>query len=97
MTFKLSVNDFHSHISKRMNQRGITRDEVEFVLHNGWEAEDAVDGTSGKTFVFDFQSLWENKFYHEKEVTVYFKFVNAQLILLTAKARYGSTFERKTT
>ena len=86
---KLANSDLHSHLSARMSQRGITIEEIEGVLNEGWEATDAKPGTLGKLFVFEYNGIWEGKLFKEKEVSVYFKFINDTMVLLTAKARYG--------
>jgi hypothetical protein len=41
-----------------------------------------------------FNDDWRGKHYAEKEVTVYFKIRGEDIIVLTAKARYGSRFPR---
>lgn len=75
-----------------MAQRGITPDEIQRVLIEGREAADAKPDTYGKVLVFRYNEEWEGQFYEEKEVTVYYKAVGSRLILLTATARYGSSF-----
>ncbi len=72
-----------------MEQRGVTREELEWTLNEGWDATDAKAGTLGKVMVFPFQAEWEGRFYEEKEVTVYYKLTDEGVILLTVKARYG--------
>ena len=91
---KMSVADadLHPHLRARMRQRGVSREEVERTLNEGWEAADAKAGTRGKVMVFSYGMEWEGRFYREKEVTVYFKVTNDSLTLLTAKARYGKDF-----
>ena len=91
---KLNKGDFHTHIKTRMFQRGITEDELEQTLQNGWDVDDAKIGTDGKVFVFSYNKEWEGEFYKEKEVRVYYKYVNDNLVLLTAKAKYGDVFSR---
>jgi len=92
---RLTDADFHVHITARMAQRGITRDDVERAINEGWDATDAKPGVLGKVIVLPFNATWENRFYAEKEVSVYFKQVENRIILLTAKARYGKGFPRK--
>lgn len=91
---KVSDEDLHPHLLARMHQRGITKNEIEKTLNEGWVADDAKPGTFGRTFVFTYKNYWEGKYFEEKEVTVYFKYVNTKLIILTAKARYGK-FSKK--
>ena len=86
---ELKENDFHSHIKARMLQRGITKDEVEKTLAEGQTAKDAKPGTFGKVLVFSYNNEWEDRFFEEKEVRVYYKFINGNFVLLTVKARYG--------
>ncbi|MBI4680648.1 MAG: DUF4258 domain-containing protein [Nitrospirae bacterium] len=91
----INESDIHSHIKARMRQRGISIEEIQSVISKGWDADDAVGGTIGKTYVFSYNAEWEGKFFEEKEVTVYYKYKDKQFILLTAKARYGKEFLRK--
>jgi len=86
---ELKENDFHSHIKARMLQRGITKDEVEKTLAEGQTAKDAKPGTFGKALVFSYNNQWEGRFFEEKEVKVYYKFIDDNFALLTVKARYG--------
>ncbi len=72
-----------------MLQRGVTRGEIEATLRKGWEADDAKAGTWGKVSIFSYDDNWEGKFFEEKEVTVYYKFIDNTFALLTVKARYG--------
>ena len=77
-----------------MEQRGIAEAEIEYVLNVGWEATDAKSGTSGRVAVFPFRGEWQGTFYEEKEVTVYYKETDGDIVLLTAKARYGESFPK---
>jgi len=92
---KIKESDIHTHIKARMQQRGISIEEIETAINKGWNAEDAVEGTVGKVFVFPYNVEWEGKLFEEKEVTVYYKYKGRQFILLTAKARYGKQFLKK--
>ena len=92
---KISEADLNPHLNARMLQRGITLDEIERVLNEGWEATDAKPGIIGKIYVFLYNGTWEGKFYEEKEVSVYYKLLNDTIFLLTAKARYGRGFLKK--
>jgi hypothetical protein len=78
-----------------MEQRGISTEEIERTLEAGWEASDARSGTRGKIWVFDYRKEWQERFYDEKEVRVYFKGDDEHIIILTAVARYGSGFARR--
>jgi len=75
-----------------MLQRGVSREEVERTLRDGWQARDAKEGTAGKVFVFPYNADWEGKRFAEKEVTVYYKLIGGKLVVLTVKARYGESF-----
>ncbi len=86
---KLSEKDFHKHILKRMRERGVTRKEVEKILNEGIIEKDAKQGTLGKKMVFTFKKKWEDIYYEEKEVIVYYKLKNGEIILLTVIVRYG--------
>jgi hypothetical protein len=91
---RITHRDLHPHLRARMHQRGVTREEIERTLNEGWEAADTKPGTQGRVKVFPYEAEWEGQFYHEKEVTVYYKVTDEGLILLTAKARYGHGFPR---
>ncbi len=80
-----------------MAQRGVSLEEIERTLNDGWAAQDAKAGTFGKIMVFEFGAQWENKFYQQKEVTVYYKIISDGLLPLTIKARYGQNFPREWT
>ncbi|RMG78782.1 MAG: DUF4258 domain-containing protein [Chloroflexi bacterium] len=92
--FSIRESDLHAHLQARMEQRGITFSELQQTLASGWEATDCRPGTAGRVFVFSYEAEWEGRFYNEKEVTVYFKVKDNQIILLTAKSRYGQGFPR---
>lgn len=91
---RFTEEDLHPHFRARMQQRGVTRQEIERTLNEGWQAIDAKSGTLGKVMVFPYKTEWEGRFYEEKEVTIYYKTVGDYLVLLTAKARYGKGFVR---
>jgi hypothetical protein len=91
---KIKESDLHPHIRARMLQRGISIKEIEETLSRGWDAADAVEGTTGKVAVFTYNAEWEGNFFEEKEVTVYYKYKGEQFILLSAKARYGKNFKK---
>jgi|SRR5688572_17569218 hypothetical protein len=91
---QITEEDLHVHLKARMSQRGIMKEEVERTLNEGWEAADARPSTLGKIMIFPYQKEWEGRFYEEKEVTVYYKVVAGNFVLLTVKARYGKSFPR---
>jgi hypothetical protein len=92
---RVAEADLHPHLQARMHQRGVSREEIERTLNEGWEATDAKPGILGKVKIFLYQPEWEGRFYEEKEVTVYYKAVDTTVLLLTAKARYGQGFPRR--
>ena len=51
---RLSESDLPPHLRARMLQRGVTVEEIELTLSEGWEASDAKSGTKGKTLVFPY-------------------------------------------
>jgi len=91
MKIKLKLKDYdlHPHIKARMRQRGVTKEEIEKTLTKGKDVDDAKPGTFGKALVFSYNNNWEGRFFDEKEVRVYYKFINDHFMLLTVKARYG--------
>lgn len=56
---KIKDTDIHHHLKARMLQRGINKEEIEITINKGWSAEDAKEGTIGKTFVFPYNNYWE--------------------------------------
>jgi len=87
---KLSGSDFHPHILKRMQERGVLRKEVEITLNEGIPERNTKQGTLGKRKVFIFNKEWCGAKYPEKEITVYYKLVNDRIVLLTVIARHGN-------
>lgn len=77
-----------------MQQRGVSINEIEMTINKGWEAKDAKEGTIGRQFVFEYHAFWEGKYFEEKEVSVYYRYKDKSLILLTVKARYGKDFKK---
>ena len=72
-----------------MVERGITREEIERTLNEGWAALDAKPGMGGKVFVFRYDAEWEDEFFEEKEVTVYYKMVGEAIGALDIFAEAG--------
>ncbi len=93
--WQITQADLHPHLQARMEQRGVTCEEIEHTLNAGWAASDAKQGTQGRVFVFDYQAEWLGQFFEEKEVTVYYKVIGEAFVLLTAKVRYGENFPRR--
>jgi hypothetical protein len=54
---KLAPADFHPHLKARMLQRGVTEEEVEQTLRNGWQAKDAKPCAEGKVLVSSYNAL----------------------------------------
>jgi hypothetical protein len=77
-----------------MQQRGVTLEEMEYVLNEGWNATDAKPGIHGRVAVFPYDRDWAGRVYPEKEVAVYYRQSGGRLHILTVKARYGSRFSR---
>jgi len=92
---EISNSDLHAHLKTRMEQRGITKEEIEYALNEGWDAKDAKAGTLGKVFVFQYNREWQGEVFEEKDVSVYYKLVHEDIMLLTVKARYGKDFSRE--
>jgi len=88
----LKDEDIHPHLRARMLQRGVTKEEIEETIARGTEAEDAKEGTLGKVLAFPYNAVWENTYYSQKEVTVYYRQTEAGILVLTVKARYGEAF-----
>ena len=72
-----------------MRERGITLGEINITLRDGWPAQDAKEGVTGRVYVFQYGKEWVGKIFDEKEVSVYYKIINGKVVVLTAKARYG--------
>lgn len=95
MNSKVTKEHIHPHLKARMSQRGVTIEEIEQTLNDGWEARDAKRGTKGKVLVVPYAAEWEGCFYSEKEITVYYKLLDEEVILLTGIARYGDDFPHR--
>jgi len=93
--FRLGPSDLHAHLAARMAQRGVSVEELEEVVNDGWPAIDAKTGMEGRVKVFPYNAEWEGKLFAEKEVTVYYKRAEYRIVVLTVKARYGSGFPRR--
>lgn len=93
--FRITEADLHPHLITRMTQRGVTLEEIEHTLNRGWAAQDAKTGTEGKVWVFSYERVWEGQFFEEKEVSVYYKMVDRNIVVLTVKARYGKDFPKE--
>jgi hypothetical protein len=95
--FQITPADLHPHLQARMRQRGIgiTLEEIEQTLNDGWEAADAKPSTFGKVMAFPDAAEWEGHFYPEKEVSVSYKVAAEGSVLLTAEARYGQEFPQR--
>lgn len=94
MTIRITEEALHTHLRARMSQRGVTKEEIEQTLNEGWEAVDAKRGTLGKVMIFPYREEWEGQWYEEKEVSVYYKAGEGSLVVLTVRARYGKDFPR---
>ncbi|WP_448601249.1 DUF4258 domain-containing protein [Thermoflexus hugenholtzii] len=70
---RITEAHLHPHLRTRMHQRGITLEEIERVMNEGWEAPDAKPGTWGRVLVFPYGREWEGQYFEEKEVRVYYK------------------------
>ena len=53
---RITQADLHPHLRARMHQRGITLEEIQQTLNEGWEATDAKPGTSGRVMVFRYEA-----------------------------------------
>lgn len=89
--------DCHPHLLLRMEQRGVTFEEIQITLEKGWKAADAKEGTIGKVSVFPYNAVWEGESYREKEVTVYYKEMHGKVVVLTVITRYGEDFVKEGT
>jgi len=85
MTYQITEADLYPHLIARMNQRGVRLEEIQRMMNDGWQAADAKQGTLGKVLVFPYATEWEEQFYREKEVTVYYKMIGKAVVLLTVK------------
>ncbi len=68
--FIIKKSDMHHHLISRMEQRGISLNEIETTLNKGFDAQDSKEGTYGKVYVFEYNALWEGTYFEQKEVTV---------------------------
>ncbi len=87
MKIKLRDSDLHPHIIKRMQERGVTRKEIEETLEKGTGVDDARAGTLGKVYVFPYRKKWIGRLFEEKEVRVYYKYIRDKITLLSKLAK----------
>ena len=88
--FNMRKINVHPHLKMRMEERGVSIEEIEITLEKGFATSDAKPGTYGKSFIFPYNKEWCGKFFSEKEVTIYYKEVEEEIIVLTVIARYGN-------
>ena len=60
---RIEDREMHPHLRERMLQRGVTLQEAERTLNDGWEALDAKSGVQGKIMVFPYHEEWEGRTY----------------------------------
>ena len=70
---RITESDLHPHLKARMEQRGVTLEDIQRALDEGWLATDARVGVLAKAIVLPYAREWEGSFYLQKEVTVYYK------------------------
>lgn len=66
--FRLSEEAIHDHLRGRMLQRGITSQNIERTLNQGWDTSETKPGTLGRVFVFPYEAEWEGRFYEERRL-----------------------------
>ncbi|MGB9700134.1 MAG: hypothetical protein ACPL5I_12205 [Thermodesulfobacteriota bacterium] len=51
-----------------MQQRGVSLNEIEITMNEGWEAVDGKEGTIGKVFVFPYNNYWAGSYFEEIDI-----------------------------
>lgn len=63
MKITFNESDIHPHLRARMQQRGISLEDIETTINEGWDTEDTKEGTAGKVFVFSFNEYGGRKIF----------------------------------
>ena len=72
----------------RATERGTNREEIVEVVNNGTEIE-AKYNRKAKYKIYNFDNVWNNKFYKQKRVEVVFMFENETVVTVTVYVFYG--------
>ena len=64
----IKESDIHHHLQMRMQQRGVSLNEIEITMNEGWEAVDGKEGTIGKVFVFPYNNYWAGSYFEEIDI-----------------------------
>jgi hypothetical protein len=76
------------HTLIRAEERGASNTEIMEVLNSGSEIE-AKKGRYGKSKVFEFNNLRNNKFYKQKRIEVIYTIEDEQIVTITVYVFYG--------
>ncbi|MBM3325628.1 MAG: DUF4258 domain-containing protein [Calditrichaeota bacterium] len=76
------------HTRQRMPKRGVSQSEIVEVIQTG-ELFPAKLGRTGRFKVFQFDSIYEGKFYQQKRIEVIYVEENNKIVTVTVYARYG--------
>ena len=77
----------HPHAQDRMPERGVTEEEITSTVENG-ESFPAKLNRLGFRKNFPYESLWNGKFYHFKQVEVIAVEENNAILVLTVISKY---------
>lgn len=85
--------ELHPHLSNRMFERGANLPEVREVLEKGRSTVSRPPAIA-RTYVFA-GGEWRGRVHQQKEVTVYNKHEDSELVVLTVLVRWGSAFPQR--
>ena len=78
---------FTKHAVKRADERGVTHEEIkEAIKNSNWLK--ATHDRYTINYLFNYNKIWEGKFYKQKEIVVIFKEENDKIVVITTIARY---------
>ena len=82
------------HTLQRAQKRGVTEDEIRDTITNGISIP-AKQERFAKSMIFAFQAMYNNIFYKEKKVEVYYVIEQEIIITVTVYAFYGKFLENE--
>jgi hypothetical protein len=83
-----------NHTLHRARKRGVTEHEIRETISDGISIP-AKQGRFAKSLVFSFQANYNNVFYEEKKVEVYYVIEHEIIITVTVYAFYGKFLENE--
>ncbi len=74
---------------RKAKEDGATEEEIDVTIRTGKDLN-SESGRLGKTKTFPFNGEWDNSFYEQKKIDVYFSVENKLITALTVDVFYGT-------